>query len=173
MVEAFVAMGSNLGDRAAHLRGARAALNALAETRVSGASAVYETPPVGEAAKYPFLNAVVAVKTELDPEALMRGLLAIEMAAGRERSEKWAPRTLDLDLLLYDQRRMTTDLLTLPHPRLAEREFVLRPLCDLIAERQPIGADRTVAELLAALNEHAAQRIDLPGWQPTPPADPG
>lgn len=168
MAEAFVAMGSNLGDRSAHLRGGRAALNALAQTRVTGASAVYETPPVGEAAKYPFLNAVVAVGTELDPEALMRGLLAIEMAAGRDRSEKWGPRTLDLDLLLYDDRTMQTELLTLPHPRLAEREFVLRPLADLIPDRQPPGHNQTVADLLTGLNESAATPHDLPGWQPTP-----
>jgi len=164
MAEAFVAMGSNLGDRAAHLRGGRAALDALAGTRVTGASAVYQTPPVGASAKYPFLNAVVAVATDLEPEALMRGLLAIEMASGRQRREKWGPRVLDLDLLLFEDQMIDTPLVTVPHPRLHEREFVLRPLCDLAADRRPPGDDRTIGQMLEALNERAARRVEIDGW---------
>lgn len=134
MARAYVGLGSNLGDRLAHLRGAVAALRRTHGIDVVAASSVYESPAhrlPGQAPSGDYLNAVVALDTSLTPEALLDRLLAIETAAGRTRPVPWAPRTLDLDLLLHGDTRRRSPRLTLPHPRLALRRFVLAPLADL------------------------------------------
>ena len=128
---AYIALGSNLGDRADHLARARAALAALPDTRVIGASAVEETEPFGPVPQGPYLNQMVAVETELDPRELLDQLHAIERAAGRARDVRWGPRTLDLDIVLFGARTMSDATLTLPHPGLAEREFWQRELAEL------------------------------------------
>lgn len=152
-VRAFVALGANLGDRLAQLRGAVAALASAAEVEVVAASPVYEneaqTPEPGPA-QPPYLNAVVELRTTLAPEALLDVLHRTEAAYGRERRLRWAARTLDLDLLLYDDLRTPPESpLALPHPRLAERRFVLQPLADLDPEAAVPGLGR-VRDLLAA-----------------------
>ena len=120
---AYIGLGANLGDRAATLREAARRLGALG--RITAVSSLYETEPVGFRDQPPFLNAVIALETGLTPAALFQGLLTIERELGRIRTFRNAPRTLDLDVLLLDDLVMETPELTLPHPRLHERAFVL------------------------------------------------
>ncbi len=129
---AYIALGSNLGDRDAHLAAALAALRATRGIEVVAVSPVYETDPVGPLPQRLYLNAVAELATQLTPGALLERLLEIEVGRGRTRgSERNAPRTLDLDLLLYGDRKLSEPDLEIPHPRLAERAFVLEPLCAL------------------------------------------
>ncbi len=152
--DAFIALGSNLGDRAAHLCAAVRALEAPPDLRVTAASPVYESAAHTlrpDEAQPSYLNAVVRLRTRLSPEALMAALLRIEHRAGRRRSaaRRWAARTLDLDLLLYGEVTLETPALTVPHPRLGARLFVLRPLADLAPNlRVPPPYDTTVRRLL-------------------------
>jgi 2-amino-4-hydroxy-6-hydroxymethyldihydropteridine diphosphokinase len=128
---AYLALGSNLGDRRSHLQFAVDALHVAESVRVVGVSRVYETSPVGGPPQDAYLNAVVAVDTVLDPHALLALAQRIERDAHRVRVERWGPRTLDVDVLLYDDVRLDDPDLTLPHPRLWERGFVLAPLRDV------------------------------------------
>jgi 2-amino-4-hydroxy-6-hydroxymethyldihydropteridine diphosphokinase len=128
----YVAMGSNLGDRDAHLAAGLAALRATPGIEVVAVSPLYETDPVGPAPQGPYLNGAIELATTLIPDALLKRLLEIEISRGRTRGpDRNAPRTLDLDLLLYGNRKLAGPDLEVPHPRLAERPFVLEPLCDL------------------------------------------
>jgi 2-amino-4-hydroxy-6-hydroxymethyldihydropteridine diphosphokinase len=147
VTRAYIGLGSNLGDPAATLRAAAARLASLGQ--IAAASLVYETEPVGVEDQPPFRNAVVALDTALEPLVLLDALQAIEADFGRERTIRWGPRTLDLDLLWYDGADRDTERLTLPHPRAHEREFVLRPLSEVAPELPLAGS--TVRELLAAL----------------------
>jgi 2-amino-4-hydroxy-6-hydroxymethyldihydropteridine diphosphokinase len=156
---AFIALGANLGDRLATLREAASRLGELGV--VEAASSVYETDPVGYLDQPPFLNAVVQLRTTLPPEEILRRLLAIEAAMGRTRTFRNAPRTLDLDLLLLGDERLNVPGLTLPHPRLHERAFVLVPLAELAPNARVPGLDRTAAELLAALDPAAREGVRL------------
>ena len=129
---AGIGLGSNVGDREDHLRAAVARLRSLG--RVVGISSLYETAPVGGPDQGWYLNAVVKLSTELDPRSLLRGLHKIENLAGRTREVRWGPRTLDLDLLVYDEITIRTSDLTIPHPHAHERAFVLVPLTEVWAE---------------------------------------
>ena len=131
MKEAYVALGANLGERAASLREALRQMAAVPGVEVRRISGVYETDPVGYVDQPAFLNMAAAVATELEPGTLLRSLLAIEQAMGRVRDIRWGPRIIDLDLLLYEGVRMDDEVLTLPHPRMGERPFVLVPLRDV------------------------------------------
>ena len=151
---AYVGMGSNLGDRAGNLLlGVRGMFEA--GLRVSRLSSVYETEPVGvEDVQPAFLNMAAELCAPLPPPAeLLRLLLDVEHVAGRRRERPLAPRTLDLDLLLYGAERLRTETLTLPHPRLHLRRFVLAPLAELIPEAPHPTLGTTFAELLAATDE--------------------
>lgn len=128
---AFIALGSNLGDRHAYLVRAREAIAAIPDCRVVGASDVEETAPLGGFAQPPYLNQMLAVETTLEPLALLRQLQQIEREAGRVRSARWASRTLDLDIVLFDDRVVNDEQLTLPHPGLADRPFWQRELAAL------------------------------------------
>jgi 2-amino-4-hydroxy-6-hydroxymethyldihydropteridine diphosphokinase len=142
---AYVALGSNLGDRRAHLRAAVAALPGV--RRVSG---VYETAPVGGPDQGPYLNCVVELDTTLDPHELLARCQDLEHEAGRTRRVRWGPRTLDVDILVYDDLEVATNDLCIPHPRMAERRFVLAPLAELAPERCPPGwEDRLPADGVA------------------------
>lgn len=148
---AFVALGSNVGDRVAHLEAALAALAATERIEVVRASRFHETAPVGGPAGQPaFLNAVVALSTSLTPAELLAVLMGIEAERGRERSveEHWGPRTLDLDLLLFDDVVSKEPDLLLPHPRMEERAFVLLPLSEVAPDLRLPASGRTAAELL-------------------------
>jgi 2-amino-4-hydroxy-6-hydroxymethyldihydropteridine diphosphokinase len=137
-VEAWIGLGSNLGDRLATLLAAREALERAPGIAVVASSAIYESDAVGPGEQGPYLNAVLAIDTRLDPHSLLETLLRIERELGRDRSAdavRWGPRTLDLDLLLYADLCIDEPGLEVPHPRLHERGFVLRPLAELAGDR--------------------------------------
>ena len=126
-----MALGSNIGDRAAHLAYARARLAALPETTVLRASRVEETAPIGPVAQPPYLNQMVLLETALQPAELLAHCLAIEAERGRTRAERWGPRTLDLDIVRYGARTVQTPELTIPHPELGNRDFWRREISEL------------------------------------------
>ncbi len=128
---AYVALGSNLGDREAYLAAARAALSIVPGVTMIAASAVEETAPIGTAVQGPYLNQMVAVQTELAPAALLVQLQRIERGLGRVRSVRWGARTIDLDIVRYDGARVSTATLQLPHPGLNARTFWQRELAEL------------------------------------------
>lgn len=168
---AFVALGANLGEREEHLHSAITALGQLGT--VEAVSSLYETAPVGPVSQPDFLNAVVALQTTLPPQDLMVALLRIEQQHGRDRSVSVlkGPRTLDLDLLAYDDVVMETPGLTLPHPALAERRFMLAPLAEIApAWRHPVSG-KNAAELLAELpctGEERGQKVrKIKLWKPS------
>lgn len=131
MPEVFVGLGANLGDPAGQLHGALHALAALPQTEVKRVSGFYRSSAIGPAGQPDYCNAVAQLDTSLAPEALLDAMQGIESAAGRVRGERWGARVLDLDLLLYDQTVCSTARLTLPHPELAFRDFVLWPLTEI------------------------------------------
>ena len=152
MSSAYLALGSNLGDRLAHLQLGVDALVMADGVEVLALSRVYETAPVGGPEQGPFLNAVVSVATTLDPYALLALAQRIERDAARVREERWGPRTLDVDVLLYDDVRLDDPALTVPHPRMWERGFVLAPLRDVAPDLVAAGATwEGVAEAPVAL----------------------
>lgn len=151
MTRAFIALGGNLGDTHAILRQALDDLAALPRTRLLARSRFYRTPPWGLREQPPFLNAAAELETALAPHELLDALLGIERAAGRVREgERWGPRTLDLDLLHMEGVALHDERLTLPHPRIAERAFVLLPLAELAPELELPGQGRVDALLAAA-----------------------
>ncbi|MFN0133271.1 MAG: 2-amino-4-hydroxy-6-hydroxymethyldihydropteridine diphosphokinase [Phycisphaerales bacterium] len=150
---AFIALGSNLGDRRALINAAFADLASLPGTVIIRRSSIIETDPIGGVATGPFLNAVIEVSTLLSPRALLDSLLAIERAHGRDRlrERRWGSRTLDLDLLLYGPWTIDEPGLTVPHPRLHERWFVLAPFAEIAADVVVPGIGRSIGDLFAAL----------------------
>ena len=152
---AFIGLGANLGEARAALDAAFVAIARLPHTTLRAASSLYRTAPI-DAVGPDYLNAVVQVETSLAPHALLAELQRIESAHGRERPYRHAPRTLDLDLLLHASHRLATPALTLPHPRLHERAFVLRPLAEL-APGLVVPGIGAVSGLLRAV---AQQRVD-------------
>ncbi len=147
-VSAFLALGSNLGDRLEHLRRAVGLLNLEDGVRVVRSSRVYETAPVGPP-QPDFLNAVIEVATTLAARDLLRACLGVEQAMGRVRRERWGPRIIDVDVLTYDDERIDEVDLIVPHPRMHERAFVLVPLLELTSDPMlPDGA--RVADLRTA-----------------------
>ena len=140
---AYIALGSNLGDRAAHLAAARAAIAALPGTRVVAQSAVEETAPVGPVQQGPYLNQMIAAETSLSPRALLAELQRIELAAGRVRAERWGPRTLDLDIVRFGHQHVAEPTLVIPPPQLLHRDFWRRELAEVeraLAARPSGGA---------------------------------
>lgn len=155
-VTAAIALGSNMGDREKFLRGALTRLERTPGVVVLRRSTWHETEPVGgPSGQGPFLNGAALLETTLDPHALLGVLQAIERKAGRERSVPDAARTLDLDLLWHGDQEQGTPELTLPHPRLHERAFVLAPLAELVPDH-PLACGQTVAERLEALTGAAS-----------------
>lgn len=141
-VPAYVGIGSNMGDSTARVRNAFDALAGLPRTRLIARSRLYRTRPFGPVPQGDFINAVAGLLTQLDAHALLEGLRGIEQSAGRVRSERWGPRTLDLDLLVFGAERVQTEQLTVPHPGIAERGFVLAPLHDVAPALDVPGAGR-------------------------------
>jgi len=138
-VQAFVAIGANLGDAEATVKDAMAAIGALQRTQVTARSSLYRSAPV-DAEGPDFINAVVAVRTGLDAEQFLIALQRLETLAGRERPFPNAPRTLDLDLLMHGNSVIESPTLTLPHPRMRERAFVLKPLAEIAPDKVPRAA---------------------------------
>ena len=159
-VLAYIGLGSNLDDPFMHLRSGVAALMQLHQTRVELCSSLYRTSPVGNQDQPDFINAVCRVRTGQAPVKLMRNLLQIERTHGRVREgEKGGPRTLDLDLLLYGNQEIETGELTLPHPRLHERAFVLYPLHEIEPDLIIPGRG-TLRELLEKCADQRVQKVD-------------
>jgi 2-amino-4-hydroxy-6-hydroxymethyldihydropteridine diphosphokinase len=151
---AYLSLGSNLGDREAYLREAVARIDALPETRVTATSTILETPPWGKTDQPTFLNMALAIETALSPEDLLAALQCIEDVLGRKRVEHWGPRTVDIDLLLYDDEVRNTHRLHLPHPFLTRRRFVLEPLAQIAPDLVVLG--KSVQEWLAAPSDSTA-----------------
>ncbi len=158
MHSAFVGLGSNLGAPEAQLRRAIAALAELAQTRLVAASSLYRSAPLGNTDQPDFVNAVAQIATTLAPQPLLAALLEIEIRFGRERAFRNAPRTLDLDLLLYDQQRIAEPGLEVPHPRMHQRAFVLAPLLE-IAPAAVIPGLGPAAPWLERSREQSLQRL--------------
>ena len=161
MARAFLSLGSNLGDRAATLDAALRELEASGEVRVVRRSSLYATAPVGKTDQPEFYNLAVEVETALAPEALLDRCQAVERHLGRVRGERWGPRTLDMDILLYDRQVVSTERLIIPHAELLRRRFVLEPLLQIapdaalpdgspIAPQLPRVADQPVRRLASS-----------------------
>jgi 2-amino-4-hydroxy-6-hydroxymethyldihydropteridine diphosphokinase len=155
---AYIGIGSNLGDRTGQVRTAIARLAALPGTTVAATSSLYETEPLGNASTW-YVNAVAALDTDLEPAALLAALLGIERTMGRTRvaADRYASRTIDLDLLLFDDRVLDQPGLVVPHRALHERRFVLAPLAELAPDVIHPGLGRSIAALLA--NVPDAKRV--------------
>lgn len=150
----FLALGGNLGNPQQAFKHACATLQEHPRINLLTASSLYRTPPVGGPAGQPdYLNAVVELATDLSPQELLDFCRQIENAAGRTRAIRWDARTLDIDMLLFEQLTLETPELSLPHPRLHERHFVLFPLVELAADVKHPRWQQTMSELLAALPE--------------------
>lgn len=159
----YIAIGTNLGDRAANIRAAVHAIAQLPGTTITALSTIHETAPLGpdgpnDPNQDPYLNAVIRCTTTISPRDLLIALNAIERNNGRDRAaeSRWGPRTLDLDIILYGDRTISEPGLTIPHVRLAERSFVLAPLSEIAPGLVVPGQHATVSQLLAALQQPEA-----------------
>lgn len=158
-VPAYVGVGSNMGDSRARVREAFDALAGLPHTCLIARSRLYRTRPFGPVAQGDFINAVAGLLTQLDAMALLQGLRGIEQAAGRVRAERWGPRTLDLDLLVFGREQIQTPDLAVPHPGIAERGFVLAPLHDVAPTLDVPGAGRVEVLLRQLADDGIAEVI--------------
>ena len=160
--KAYLALGTNLGDRLANLKRAPELLLAEPGLELEACSNIYETEPVGGPDQGPFLNVCLSVKTDLSPVTLLLRMLAVEEKMKRVREKRWGPRIIDLDLLIYEATIMNTPLLQLPHPRLAERDFVLIPLANIAPGLLVPGGNRTVQEILDRRKENPGVKFYRP-----------
>jgi len=156
---AFLSLGSNLGDRLGNLRRAIKKLKESDEIEVEEISPVYETEPVGGQDQGWYLNLVLRVQTSLEPLALLEQLRSVEDGMGRSREEKWGPRKIDLDILLLDDRVVDSERLTIPHPRMHERKFVLVPLTQIAPELLHPRLHKSVEELLTFCRDESEVRL--------------
>ena len=157
---AYVGLGSNLDEPRSQVRDGLERLRAMPDTRLVMRSSLYESPPLGPVPQPDFINAVAGLLTRLDPVALLAELHGIETAMGRQpAAQRWGPRRIDLDLLVHGTARLNEPQLTLPHPGIAERSFVLQPLAEIAPELQVPGTGR-VRDLLAALESAECRRLD-------------
>jgi 2-amino-4-hydroxy-6-hydroxymethyldihydropteridine diphosphokinase len=159
LTRAYVGFGSNIGDRLETMRAALKMLTTESSTSCCKTSPVYENRAIGMGDAEPFLNAVVEFTTRLDADELLDLCLEVEIALGRERSEHWAPRTMDLDLLVYGTLHRDEERLQLPHPRIEVRDFVAQPLFDLAPDLEIRG--RRLSEILASLEAHELKLYEL------------
>ena len=159
MAEVLIALGGNVGDVRTTFQKAISNICGMTQAALLARSSDYTTPPWGDEAQDPFVNACIQIDTSLDPHALLFTLHKIEKKFGRDRSKetRWGPRTLDLDLIAHDDVVLDKPELTLPHPRLFERAFVLVPLAEIVPER--VIAGRTVKAALAGLSTEGIERL--------------
>lgn len=162
-VTVFIGLGSNLDDPLRQVRAALEALAVLERTELAGVSHLYRSAPMGPPGQPDYINAVACLRTRLAPESLLNALQAIEARAGRDRSgERWGPRTLDLDILLYGDRRIDSARLQVPHPGIAARNFVLYPLAELAPDLDIPGLG-PLPDLLARCPPEGLERLAEPG----------
>jgi 2-amino-4-hydroxy-6-hydroxymethyldihydropteridine diphosphokinase len=156
---AIIALGGNVGDVRATFKAAIVDICMLAQARLAARSSDYTTPPWGEEQQPPFVNACIEIETGLAPDALLGVLQTVERTFGRDRASerRWGPRTLDLDLIAYDDLALQTETLTLPHPRVLERAFVLVPLAEIAPERKIGGSN--VKAALADISSAGIERL--------------
>lgn len=165
MIKAYLALGSNLGDRLATLREARRRLSETDEIRLAASAGLYETRPVGGPPGQPaYLNTVLEIDTSLAVEDLLRLAQQIEASCGRVRQERWGARTLDIDILFYDELVWRAPGLEVPHPRLHQRRFVLLPLAELAPLLVHPRENRTVSELLQFLPDEGGEALLAQTW---------
>lgn len=148
---AYIALGANLGHREKNITAALHALEATREVKVVKVSSLYETDPVGGPPQDKFLNAVAEIRTALDASRLMSLCLRIEESLGRKRGQRWGPREIDLDILFFDDEIHSSSELTIPHPMMHERRFVLEPLAEIAPHVVHPMLEQSVADLLAQL----------------------
>lgn len=162
MPRAYISLGSNLGDRLALLREAEAHLSRTPGIQILVRSSIYETEPVSFSDQPWFLNRVLQIETTLDPHALLDAVQQVEAALGRTREVRWGPRTIDIDLLLYNGEVVASERLRIPHSELSRRRFVLMPLAEIDPQmRLPDG--RAIADLLRALGDtQIVRRVEAP-----------
>jgi len=161
-VAIYVALGSNLGNRQANLAMALRMFEPLA--RVEAVSALYESPPQVPAPPPPYLNAACSIVTGLAPELLLRHLKRMEHLIGRRATERWAPRPIDLDIAIYNDQVIDDGDLVVPHPRLTERAFVLRPLLDLDPELMHPVTGKRLADILTRVGQDGLVEVAPAGW---------
>src|SRR5215471_4996213 len=159
MASALIALGGNVGDVRTTFQKAISNICGMAQAALIARSSDYSTPPWGDEDQAPFINACIAIETALDPLALLSVLQKVEQSFGRTRAKerRWGPRTLDLDLIAYDDVSLQTPELTLPHPRLFERAFVLVPLAEIAPDRVISG--RRISEALAKVSTADIERL--------------
>lgn len=146
----YLSIGSNVGLCAENLQEAIAALGRLEDTALLSQSALYETAPVGYEDQPDFLNAAVEIETALAPLVLLNAVKAIETRMGRESAPKWGPRVIDIDIVLWGERQVSTEMLTIPHPDFRTRNFVLQPLAEIAPNVVDPESGKTIAELASA-----------------------
>jgi 2-amino-4-hydroxy-6-hydroxymethyldihydropteridine diphosphokinase len=161
VIDVFLGLGTNLGDRPANLARALSALET--EGRITALSSVYETDPMGFTDQPRFLNMVARLETDRSADALLQRIRTVEAGAGRERTFRNGPRTLDVDILLYGDAQLHTDGLTIPHPRMRDRPFVLVPLLEIDPDLVEPGTGTPYRELLAAAGGPGGIRQAMPG----------
>jgi len=155
MHNVFIGIGSNIGDRLHHLQGAADRLAALEHTTIAAISAIYLTEPIGDSEQHRFYNGVMLLETALAPEKLRQHCKIIEQELGRpEKYARWSPRVIDLDILLYDDICLQTETLSIPHPELQQRKFVLIPLLDIANPQHP-KTGQSIGQLLEACNDQS------------------
>jgi len=158
MARAYLGLGSNQGDRVALVNAALERLEASGRVRVIKRSSFYETAPVGVTDQPRFVNLVAEVHTDLDPQDLLELALAVERTLGRVRTERWGPRTVDIDILLYDGVQVDTPTLVIPHPEMTRRRFVLEPLLE-IAPDAALPDGRRLAAFLPEVRSQDVQKV--------------
>lgn len=163
MTRCFVGLGANLGDSHQALIEAAQGLEQLADNQHIERSAIYRSAPMGPRDQPDYLNAVIAMTTSLEPLNLLDALQSLETNAGRVRDRHWGPRTLDLDLLIYGNVALDSQRLTLPHRGVFERNFVLRPLADIVGEAWTFEDGSTLAQRLSDCPDNELQKTEL-GW---------
>lgn len=159
MNSAYLSLGTNIGDRDQHLQDAIHLLQQNDAIRVTDLSSLYETEPVGYTDQAAFLNMALKIETSLSPDSLLDACMTIEQALGRERVIHWGPRTIDLDILLYNHDNIKTDRLIVPHPRMTERAFVLIPLAEIDGAAEIPGTGTALAQYVQ--NVHGKEGVKL------------
>jgi 2-amino-4-hydroxy-6-hydroxymethyldihydropteridine diphosphokinase len=160
---AVLGLGGNIGDTRGLMAKAIERLAKNPEIKLQTVSALYHTPPWGKTDQPAFLNAAVKIETGLSPTALLKIALGVERELGRERGERWGPRTIDIDILLFGTDLVDQPGLRIPHPRLKERAFALAPLVDVLPDAKVAG--RPAREWLAESDRAGMERLEEPGWQ--------